>query len=96
MDKVVNTVLFKTFHKSLDEFFFTDHGNSWAMANTTKILPNMCIDIGHYQLSSPEYTDSHGPALPIGESANRTMRDWWTMALAGQAEYVAHKTLKRT
>ena len=67
----------------------TDHGNSWATANTTKILPYMGIDMGHFQLSSPEYTDSHGPALPVGQGTDRTMHDWWTQAPAGQAESVA-------
>ena len=59
-----------------DHNFNTYHVNSWAKANTTKILPYMGIDMGQYQLSSPEYTDSHGPALPIGQSTNRTMHDW--------------------
>ena len=68
----------------------TYHGNSWATANTTKILPYMGMDMGHYQLYSPEYTDSHGSALLIGQSTNRTMHDWWTIAQAGQTESVAH------
>ena len=43
----------------------TDHGNSWATANTTKILPYLGIDLRHCQQFSPKYTDSHGLTLPI-------------------------------
>ena len=72
-----------------EQLYTTDQGNSWATANTTKISPYMGIDMGHYQLYSPEYTDSHGPSLPIGQSTNRTMLGFWTMAQAGPAESVA-------
>ena len=38
---------------------------------------------GHRYGAFQSCTDSHGPALPIGQSTDRTMQDWWTMAQAG-------------
>ena len=46
-----------------------------ASASPQPTLPYMGIDLRHCLLSSPECTDSHGPALLIGQSTN-TINAW--------------------